>query len=157
MIIIKIWHFKWSTFLKRCDVWRLCRKTQKNSGEKKRETRPSFFHPVISVKPHSDMRPANRSVRVKLGSVWQWCPNPTGSCCFGRYASAEEILRPKRPKWSQQRMEIKSSSSPPSTAPLPKMQRHVQLLQRQNCQTRISMCSLCCGWGTLYIYTKWKA
>ena len=33
--------------------------------------------------------------------VWQWRPNPTGNCCFGRSAPAEEILGPKRPMWSQ--------------------------------------------------------
>lgn len=41
------------------------------------KTHPSFLHPVVSAKPHNDMRPANRSVRVELGPsdsdvlIWQ--------------------------------------------------------------------------------------
>lgn len=69
----------------------------------------SILHPVIAAKPLNDMGTANRSVKEELGALWQWCPNPAGNCCFGRYASADEILRPKRPMWSQRRMEIESS------------------------------------------------
>lgn len=69
----------------------------------------SILHSVVTAKPHKNMQPANRSVKAVLGTAWQWYPNPTWNCCFGRYASAEEILRPKRPIWSQPRVAIKSS------------------------------------------------
>lgn len=69
----------------------------------------SILHSIITAKLHNVMQPANGSVKAVLGTVWQWYPNPTRNCCFGRYASAEEMLRPKRPIWSQLRGEIKSS------------------------------------------------
>lgn len=79
------------------------------SSKEMQQDTGSILHSIITAKPHKNMQPANRSVKAVLGTAWQWYPNPTWNCCFGRYASAEEILRPKRPIWSQPRAEIKSS------------------------------------------------